>query len=534
MSRKKTTEQFITEARAVHESKYDYSKAVYASARDKIEIICPEHGSFWQSTGHHLAGRGCPRCTGAAIRKGRGFDKITFNEARAREKHGDKYDYSNARWEGSKSKVKIICPEHGPFMQAPDKHYAGGGCPECGKRCVAEAKRLSTESFILKAGQVHGKKYTYTKSIYLDSITTLVITCPEHGDFEQQPANHLGGKGCKNCADIRTGDSQRNNVADFIDAAYLKHGDKYDYSKVIYKNLNDKVIITCPKHGDFAQCCNNHISQGSDCPKCASGYGPSKPEVELFDFVKALCPDAVQSDRNVLSGKEIDILIPSLNIGVEFNGIYYHSTMFNPDLFYHQKKTDQAREKGVRLIHIWSDEWLEKPELIKGYLRRILAGASRKVGARQCEIVSTTGAEQRDFLNANHLQGVGRGGSGFALRYQGEVLAVALVIGNELARWCVKLDTDIVGGFSRVMRRFKSGLFSYCDTAKHTGEGYLKSGWKEVDRRNIPQTFYVKGQQRISRQAGVLLAGGMGKAQIEAAGLLRLNGCRQLKFQITK
>lgn len=125
MSKKKTTEEFIKEAKILYGDKYDYSKVEYFGNKQKVCIICPKHGEFWQTPNSHLRGRGCPKCGGTAKSNTREFIK------RAESVHGNKYNYSLVDYKTSKRKVKIICPEHGVFEQTPDMHLKGRGCPKC-------------------------------------------------------------------------------------------------------------------------------------------------------------------------------------------------------------------------------------------------------------------------------------------------------------------------------------------------------------------------------------------------------------------
>jgi hypothetical protein len=135
MSRKRlTTEEFIKKAKKVHGDRYDYSLVVYNGYKTKIKIICREHGVFEQNPGDHYSnGCGCPKCY--LIKKNRninnqkiGLDKFII---RSNEIHNNKYDYSLVQYKNCKTKVKIICPEHGVFKQIPDHHYRGVGCPKC-------------------------------------------------------------------------------------------------------------------------------------------------------------------------------------------------------------------------------------------------------------------------------------------------------------------------------------------------------------------------------------------------------------------
>ena len=188
---RKKTEQFIEEARQIHGDKYDYSKVVYLNNRTKICIICPEHGEFMQTPANHLKGQGCPFCVGNV--------KLTTEDfiQRARKVHGDKYDYSKVNYIKNSTKVCIICPIHGEFWQTPNNHLNGHNCPKCIGR---GAYKSTTQEFIEKARQVHGDKYDYSKVKYIDSKTKVCIICTEHGEFLQSTTRHLRGAGCPFCA----------------------------------------------------------------------------------------------------------------------------------------------------------------------------------------------------------------------------------------------------------------------------------------------------------------------------------------------
>lgn len=251
MSRKLTTEE-------IHRDKYDYSKVDYKGATAKICIICPEHGEFYQNAGSHLNGGGCPKCSGRI--------KLTIEKfiEKARKVHNNKYDYSKVVYKKSKDKVCIICPIHGEFYQTPNIHFRGNGCSECSGKA-----KLKTKKFIEKAREVHNNKYDYSKVEYKSSTTKACIICPVHGEFYQTPNTHLRGSGCPRCIK-----NIKLTTEDFIERSRKVHGNKYDYSKVEYKNIQTKVCIICPDHGEFFQIPNSHL-QGSGCPKCGGSYRSS-------------------------------------------------------------------------------------------------------------------------------------------------------------------------------------------------------------------------------------------------------------------
>ena len=260
---KLTQEEFIAKAKAVHGDMYDYSLVDYKGNKTKIKIICPIHGVFEQTPNSHLMGRGCPHCFGKHKRTNE-----TFIEA-ARKVHGDKYDYSLVDYKSNKTKVKIICPEHGVFEQTPNSHLHGGGCPYC-----AGNVKYTKETFIEAARKVHGDKYDYSLVDYKGNKTKVKIICPIHGVFEQIPFNHLRGTGCPYCAGHAPYTTQT-----FIEAAKKVHGNKYSYDLVNYINATTKIKIICPEHGVFEQLPSEHL-HGKGCRKCS---GSEKYTNESFE-----------------------------------------------------------------------------------------------------------------------------------------------------------------------------------------------------------------------------------------------------------
>ena len=196
----------------------------------------------------------------------RALNKELFIE-KAKEIHGDIYDYSKVEYVNNKTKVCIICPEHGEFWQIPCNHLKGTKCPCCQSKHRADIRRYTDDSFIRLSKAKHGNKYDYSKVKYLGSETKVCIICPEHGEFWQKPSNHLQGQGCPMCGVEKSASKKRGNIESFLEKAVEVHGNKYDYSKVKYSTTHDKVCIICPEHGEFWQMPSNHL-KGQGCPKC--------------------------------------------------------------------------------------------------------------------------------------------------------------------------------------------------------------------------------------------------------------------------
>lgn len=195
MTKKLNQTDFISKSMSVHNGIYSYDNSLYVNARTKVLITCGMHGDFEQQPNNHMQGQGCPRCKALAK-----LDKHTFIE-KAKKTHGDLYNYDKTVYVTNKIKVLITCETHGDFEQTPNNHIQGRGCRKCGGK-----KKISTKSFIERCKEVHGNRYSYDDTQYVNRYTKVLITCKIHGDFEQQPNNHLRGNGCPECSKLSHGE----------------------------------------------------------------------------------------------------------------------------------------------------------------------------------------------------------------------------------------------------------------------------------------------------------------------------------------
>ena len=199
MPKKLTTQEFIEKAKKVHGNKYDYSKVNYIKSSEKVCIICPKHGEFWQIANGHLKGNGCLKCKFEYVASLQRGTKDKFIE-KANKIHNNRYNYSEVQYgKNNKEKVCIICPEHGKFWQTPHDHLSGYGCPKCGREKANKNESSNTNEFIEKAKQIHGNKYDYSKVNYINGRTKVIIICKKHNEFLQTPETHLYGSGCPKC-----------------------------------------------------------------------------------------------------------------------------------------------------------------------------------------------------------------------------------------------------------------------------------------------------------------------------------------------
>jgi hypothetical protein len=172
--------------------------------------------------------------------------------------HNHKYDYSNVIYKNNYTKIEIKCLIHGLFFQMPTDHLGGHGCPICGG-----TEQSTTNQFIEKAQKVHGNKYDYSNVVYLNAFSKVEIKCPLHGIFLQKPNSHLNGCRCPYCFG-----TPKLTTSQFIEKAQKVHGNKYDYSNVVYLSTHEKVKIICKIHGEFSQTPASHL-QGTGCNVCS-------------------------------------------------------------------------------------------------------------------------------------------------------------------------------------------------------------------------------------------------------------------------
>lgn len=223
--------------------------------------------------------------------------------AQANTVHGTgKYNYDKVVYFTAHTKVIITCERHGDFEQAPHNHLKGYGCLKCGG-----SEQSTTEEFISKSNVIHGGKYNYDKVVYLKNKSRVVITCMQHGDFEQTPNSHLYGQGCPKCAG-----NKKTTQEEFLAKSEAIHGNEYRYDKVEYVNTDTKVFITCLKHGDFTQSPYRHL-QGAGCPKCG---GTEKLTTEEF-IVKsnAIHGGKYNYDKAVYLNSKTKVMITCKNHG---------------------------------------------------------------------------------------------------------------------------------------------------------------------------------------------------------------------------
>ena len=223
-----------------------------------------------------------------------------------------------SEYNGDKKYITVRCKIHDYiFNTKPNWLKQGQGCQKCYNDRRGNSLRKTPKEFIEDAKQIHGDKYDYSKVEYKGNKIKVCIICYEHGEFWQTPNKHLSSKeGCPKCGDIFNGLKKRLGTQEFIKRAKQIHGDKYDYSKVEYVTSETKVQIICPKHGEFFQTPNCHLS-GHGCPIC----NESHLEKTMKNILLENNIEFEQQKKFIWLGRQtLDFYLPQYNIGIECQG----------------------------------------------------------------------------------------------------------------------------------------------------------------------------------------------------------------------
>lgn len=221
-----------------------------------------------------------------------------------------------------------------------------------------------------------------------------------------------------------------------------------------------------------------------------------------------MCPDAIQSDRTILDGKELDILIPSKNIAIEYCGLYWHSSAHDRiTRMYHRDKMRTCSDNGIRLITLFENEWIHNMDLVKQKIRDILGYSSTpRVYARKTKIVELDKKVAKEFMIDHHIQGTPAIiSNSFGLTYEDNLVAVMMFTKRKSYMELVRYSTSckVIGGFSKLLKRAQAVLnaskfVSFADLRWSVGEMYKQTGWT-LDAVLPPDYKYIEGNQLVHK-----------------------------------
>jgi len=288
-------------------------------------------------------------------------------------------------------------------------------------------------------------------------------------------------------------------------------------------------------------------------------YNPniSNYELEINNYILSLEFKTIMSDKILIKPYEIDILIPSNNIGIEVNGLYWHSEIYKKNN-YHINKTNLCENNNFKLIHLFEDEWVHKKDIVKSIIKNKLGITPKKIYGRKCNIIDLSSSEYKNFLNINHLMGSTNSKFKIGLTYNNEIVSVMgfekqrKSLGDNvngyfnLNRFSNKIDTTVIGGASKLLKYFikkydASNIISYADKRYSDGNLYEKLGFNfihntkpnywYIDYRNISRIHRFNFRKKILEKDGFDINKSEHQIMLER-GIFRIYDCGNIKFEL--
>lgn len=496
-------DKFILKANQRHLGKYDYSQVEYINSIEKVKIICPDHGPFWVRPDAHVRKVGCPVCNGGVK-----YNISTFI-SKANILHKNKYDYSEVEYINSSKKVKIICPIHSAFFMRPANHLSGQECPSC-----SGVKKNDTQNFILLAKKVHLDRYDYTNVDYKNNRSKVEIICKTHGNFLQNPKDHINGHGCKLC-NFSRGELMVESKLKILDIEFIKEKkfedcvgiggsklpfdfylpkyniviefdgrqhyepvDKFGGEKAfdILKKNDERREIWCRQNNIklFRIKWNNIENTISELYKEILSINKIKNNQcinifferrnEFIQFFQSFNEEIIIDFK--LEKFTCDIFLPNKKIGFKFLGLFRDSELNFPKNRQLSLK-NQFFDNSLKIVQIFEDQWEFKKDIIKCRIRKLIS-PQKRIFARKCQVKEIFDNKLvREFIDKNHIQGFIGSKIKLGLFLDNELISL-MIFGNlrknlgkkseegsyEMLRFCTKLDNIVIGGASKIFQHF--------------------------------------------------------------------------------
>jgi hypothetical protein len=523
---------FINKATWKHNGFYDYSEVVYKNSITKIKIKCPNHGVFEMTPSAHLIGSGCSDCSGVKKKDNNIFISQSIS------KHGYKYDYSLVEYKNNRKKVSILCKEHGLFEQAPKDHINGSGCPKCSNFSVGE--RL-IEEILKDIGLDYNKEKKFDNCVgefnnrlpFDFHIPDLNLIIEFDGRQHYESVEKFGGEEylhrikindkikndwCfKNNIDIiRINYKQVNEgIENIIDYIQNKINEKDNLPKII-KNNKIKSKISCTSK---LKICENKIQKSKKEEYLKSSQflikGHLMAKKELDKFLFSVYKGVFLKNKKI-KNFDFDFYMPDEKIAIKLLSNFKNSEIKEEDIYSNKKRSDIT---DLKVIHIFSDTYFQKKEIIESRILNLLKTNHTKIGSRKCEIKILSSKESSNFLNKNHIQGNIGSSVKIGLIYKDEIVSV-MTFGNkrknlgsnskkgewEMVRFCNKLNTTVIGSASKLFKYFiknysPKSIISYADKSWSNNINIYENLKMKKIHESKPSYYYIVGSNRIGRFA---------------------------------
>lgn len=378
---------------------FPYISSEYISNKSYITVKCPKCGAIVKRTPNYLLTFGycCHKCSN--------INAISYKDLVERSKclNIEPFDGEIPIKGG---KVTLICEKHGKYQGRISSILKGRWkCKLCSMEKANSKHKLSFKDVEKRVVERFNGQISLVQETFKDTMAPMTMKCETCGNFFERtpncamfaPLKHA----CPHCGALKTKELRTKSLEEFIKQAENVHGKgKYDYSETLYTRSTEKVKIKCNECGRSFEIEANSFLNGHGCPyhNCNS----SIMEKEIADYINSLGFKVETNDRKLLGGMEIDIYLPTEKIAFEFNGIFWHDERNKPK-DYHQGKSIKCIENGVRLVHIFENEWIKEKELWKWFIKCVLRVFPEPLSAFDCKSEQLSHHEGKSFLEANSV-----------------------------------------------------------------------------------------------------------------------------------
>lgn len=497
------------------------------SVKDSVaycEVLCPVHG--YSTLGSKALDNpnisGCKKCNMTSKRSLLSGGEDLVRQAIS-ENYKDSYSFRSLSL--TENKINLNCESHGDFSVSPEEIVKSKKflCVACfSSRIVKSNRRLSDETWLSRARQMHGNRYEYHGVSHIAGLAWFDIECKTHGRFSIRAKSHAElGQGCRSCWYEGAGRElvvkPEEHFTELARQTRIVVSGEAEVIGVEGRSETRKIRLSCKAHGLFTSRLAD-LKKGVGCAKCACGSFGSSLTGRVTSILDSL--GVCYTLEVPLAGdrQRWDIVIESAKLAIELDGLYWHSENVKVDRLFMVNKALCAESAGYSQINLFEDEILNKPEIIKAMLANRLGLSSSKTYARSLKVSELSAAEARVFLDATHIQGFSSGSDYLGLKNTEGTLLCCLVVSQRRAGRAGKKSTNeavieryatassVPGGFSKLLKAFTSKnpavhrLTTYSDPRLFTGELYRTCGFVVSDSVKTDYC-YIKSGQRISKRA---------------------------------